>query len=243
MASDSMYQDTQYYQMLHASRCHDLAFYKSMAQLGGGPILDCGIGAGRVAIVLAQEGSAVTGVDSSAAMLQTLEAQLRREPTDVRARVRGVLGDTRALELDQRFGTVLCPFNGIAHHHHLDELGAFLTNVRAHLADNGLFAFDTLVPDPRLLLGTSSEIPWFRHPKTGLACRCTEDIVYDPATQVLRITATIRHMEGDLPHEIRELRLRQLFPQETRLLLHHHGFEIERVDDLGDVLAYVCRAA
>jgi hypothetical protein len=38
------------------------------------------------------------------------------------------------------------------------------------------------------------------------------------------------------------LRLRVLFPEETRLLLRHHGLEIVRRVELGDALGYVCRS-
>ena len=99
-----------------------------------------------------------------------------------------------------------------------------------------------VIPDPQLLAGSSSETPWFRHPQTGLACRSTQTTEYDAALQVLTIRTEIRPMQGDGPIEQMQLRLRQLFPQETLRLLQHHGFELmERCSELGDVLAYICR--
>ncbi|MCA9712679.1 MAG: hypothetical protein KDK70_43020, partial [Myxococcales bacterium] len=139
---------------------------------------------------------------------------------------------------------VTCPFNGIAHHHDLDELGAFLGRVREHLRPEGVFVFDAAVPAPALLAGTCSDIPWFRDPVDGAVCRATERIEYEPLTQILTIATTVRPMEGErAPLEL-VLRLRQLFPAETLLLLRHHGFEVLRRDTgLGDVVGYVCRPA
>ena len=51
---------------------------------------------------------------------------------------------------------------------------------------------------------------------------------------------TIDRESGDA--QTLTLLLRQLFPQETLLLLEHHGFEVvERTEELGDSLGYVCR--
>jgi len=181
------------------------------------------------------------GVDASEAMLASFAADLRAEAPEVRARVRLVHGDARTLELPERFDAITCPFNGIAHHHDLDELGAFLGRVRRHLRPDGVFALDVLLPDPRLMLGSGSEIPWFRDPESGRPSRATERIEYDALAQVLTITTTTRAMEGEPASVELELRLRVLFPAETLLLLRHHGFEVVRRQELGDVIAYVCR--
>src|SRR5690606_12716533 len=107
---------------------------------------------------------------------------------------------------------IVCPFNGIAHHHGDDDLAAFFAAVRAHLAPNGRFAFDVLLPDPAVIEGTSSHIPWFRHPERQTVCRATEDTHYDRATQLLTITTTVRSMEEDRPDEVMRLVLRHHHP-------------------------------
>ena len=239
--ADSMYDDPAYYQLLFGARRSDLDFYLGLADETGGAVLELGVGAGRVALPLARAGHDVTGVDLSPAMLAALEAAAGAEPPAVRARLRWHRGDARALELGRRFDLVICPFNGIAHHHGLDELGAFLHTVAAHLAPGGLFAFDTLLPDPALLRAGSAWVPWLRDPERGEVCRAEETTTYDAVSQVLTITTRVTPMESDRPPRVLELRLRQLFPQETLLLLRHHGFAVVRRDlGLGDVIGYVC---
>ena len=47
----------------------DIAFFRSLAEQAGGPVLELGCGAGRVAIPLAEAGFDVVGLDRSTAML------------------------------------------------------------------------------------------------------------------------------------------------------------------------------
>jgi SAM-dependent methyltransferase len=240
--SDTLYSDPAYYRMLFDRRQHDLPFYLGLAAELGGGVLEYGIGTGRVALPLARAGFSVTGIDCSADMLASLARQAEAEPADVRARLGWHLGDARTLELDRRFALVSCPFNGLAHHHRPADLGAFLANAQRHLAPSGLFACDVLEPDPILLRGESSTIPWFRHPSTGEVCRCDEDVSYDGSTHLLRIRTTIRFMERERPPDVLEIVVRQHFADELPALLEEAGFALERSVSLGDSIGYVCRA-
>lgn len=240
--ADSLYAHASFYRMLHDERTADLPFYLEATE-GRERVLDYGTGTGRVALPMARRGQQVVGVDSSAAMLASFTADLQREPPEVQGRVRLVQADARELSLHDRFDAVTCPFNGIAHHLDLAQLGALLERVHEHLRPGGTFALDVLLPDPKLMLGTCSEIPWFRDPETGVPCRATERIEYDPLAQVLTVTITTRAMEGAREPVEMVLHLRVLMPQETLLLLRHHGFQVVRQQDLGDVIGYVCRGS
>ncbi|MCX4247189.1 class I SAM-dependent methyltransferase [Paraliomyxa miuraensis] len=241
----SLYDRPLIYRMMHHERSADLPFYLRSTE-GRARVLEYGVGMGRVALPMVRRGQQVTGVDLSASMIEHARAALREEPEDVQARLRLVHADGRTLSLHARFDAVTCPFNGIAHHHDLRQLEAFLARVREHMRPEGLFVLDVLVPDPALLSGTTTEVPWFRDPADGTVCRATEHIEYEPLSQVLTVTMTIRRMEGEDEREPEALvlQLRQLFPQEARLLLLHHGFEVVRQQtELGDVVGYVCRLA
>jgi hypothetical protein len=92
--------------------------------------------------------------------------------------------------------------------------------------------------------GGSMEVPWFRDPRTGEVARCTETTEYDPLTRVFSVSLELRFMESERPPERLGLELRQLWPDETRILLQRNGFEVLReTDGAGDSVAYVCRAA
>lgn len=239
---ESLYAHASLYRMLHHDRSADLPFYLG-ATAGRERVLELGVGTGRVALPMARRGQHVVGVDASASMLASLAAALPDEPDDVRARLQLLHADARELALPERFDAVTCPFNGIAHHHDLAQLGAFLERAREHLRPEGVLVLDVLVPDPTLLAGSCSEVPWFRDPVDGTVCRATERTEYDALTQVLTVTMEIRAMEGEREPVELVLRLRQLFPEETMLLLRHHGLQVlRRETGLGDAIGYVCRA-
>jgi SAM-dependent methyltransferase len=240
--ADSLYTHARLYRMLHDQRRADLPFYLE-ATAGRDAVLEYGVGTGRVALPMARRGQHVVGIDDSAAMLASLAAELEAEPAPVRQRVRLVHGNAREVALPDRFDAITCPFNGIAHHHDHDALAAFLGRVREHLRPEGTLVLDVMLPDLRNLLGGSSEIPWFREPDSGVPCRATERIEYDPLAQLETITLALRPMEGERPPFELVLRLRVLFPAETELLLRHHGFAVVRREELGDVIGYVCRRA
>ncbi len=238
---DSLYEHAAFYGLLHDGRTSDLPFYLETTE-GRARVLEYGVGRGRVALPMARRGQHVLGVDDSAPMLAGLEERLQQEAPPVRERVRTRCGDARTLELGERFDAVTCPFNGITHHLELEQLAAFLASVRLHLEPDGVFVFDVAVPNPLLLAGTTSDVPWFRDPVDGVVCRATEHIEYDPLRQVLTVTTEKRPMEGDGEPVRMVLRMRQLFPEETLLLLRHHGWQVvDRRPELGDVIGYICR--
>jgi len=240
---DSLYAHAAFYGMLHGERRSDLPFYLEATE-GCARVLEYGVGRGRVALPMARRGQHVLGVDDSPAMLAALDQRLAREPPEVRARLRTREGDARSIHLGERFDAVTCPFNGIAHHHDHAQLTAFFARVREHLLPHGRLVLDVAVPSPALLAGTTTDVPWFRDPVDGRVCRSSEHFEYDPIRQVLTVTITKRPMEGADDPVTMTLRMRQLFPAETRLLLRHHGFTLlECNEQLGDVIGYVCRPA
>src|SRR3712207_5347961 len=118
-----------------------VAFYASLARETGGPVLEIACGTGRVAIPIARQGFAVTGLDVVPGMLERARSKAAVLP------IRWIEGDARAFDLrDERFRLIF--LTG-------DAFQAFLTNadqeallgrVRAHLHDEGLFAFETRNP-------------------------------------------------------------------------------------------------
>ena len=49
-ATDAHYEDAERYDRTYRLRRHDVAFYREMAAEHGGPVLELGVGTGRVAI-------------------------------------------------------------------------------------------------------------------------------------------------------------------------------------------------
>ncbi|HEY3499348.1 MAG TPA: class I SAM-dependent methyltransferase [Polyangiaceae bacterium] len=230
------YSDPAYYTKTYGARRHDVSYYVRLARDSGGPVLEYGVGNGRVALAVAQAGIEVEGVDLSRAMLDDLAAALEKRPAQVRERVRFHHADMRTFASERRFPLVIVPFNGILHLYELPDLEAFLGRVRAHLAPGGRFVFDFSLPQP----GDLSRDPerWYgapriRHPTTGELVRYDERFEYDPIRQLLLVTTRFSPEAGD-PWTI-PLTHRQLYPREVEALLHYNGFSDLRFSaDFGD---------
>lgn len=198
-------------------------------------MLEYGAGTGRVTLPMARAGASVTGLDLARTMLAAHEERLAREPPQVRARVRLVHGDMRAVQLAERFALVVAPFNVMLHLYTNDDLLSFLARVREHLAPGGRFAFDVSVPKGEELARDPARryaAPRFRHPTTGALTRYTERFEYDPIRQLLLVWMEFVP-EGGEPVVV-PLTHRQLFPQELLGLLDRAGFrDVELSSDFG----------
>ena len=116
-----------------------VAFLADVA--GRGPILELGIGTGRLALPLVERGFAVSGIDSSAAMV----ARLRAKPGADRIRV--AMGDFADMPIEGRFALIFVAFNtffGLLSQEH--QLRCF-AGVAERLADDGVFVIEAFVPD------------------------------------------------------------------------------------------------
>ena len=225
VGASAHYEDPDYYDFAYRDRRDDVAYYTRLARLSGGPVLEYGVGTGRIAVELCRAGIDVTGVDASRPMLEALQRRFAREPADVHRRMHVVHGDMRGARLRRRFPLVIAAFNTILHLRERKDFERFFSAVREHLAPAGRFVFDFSVPhpdylgaDPRRTYGA----PRFRHPKSGLV-RYRERFEYDAFQQVLSMELHFLPERGDSPWMV-PLTHRQLFPQEAEALLHYNGF-------------------
>src|SRR5262249_26241028 len=81
------------------------------AERSGGPVLELGVGTGRIAVPIAAAGIEVIGVDLSAGMLEV--ARERAELAGVEIDFRQ--GDMRDPPVQGQFPLVLCPFRSLLH--------------------------------------------------------------------------------------------------------------------------------
>jgi SAM-dependent methyltransferase len=227
------YEDPKYYAATYARRIEDVTYYVTLAASAGGPVLEYGIGNGRIALPIARHGVDVTGIDHSAAMLADLRARLKKEPSEVRGRVRAVRGDMRTTRLGRRFPLAIATFNTALHLYTRADVERFLARAREHLAPGGRFVADLSVPAPGDLARDPSKAhsaPRFRHPTAGVTVKNREYFDYDPVRQVLFVSSEFE-AERDPSHSwATPLTHRQFFPQEWEALLHYNGFDVERVE-------------
>jgi SAM-dependent methyltransferase len=232
--SRAHYDDAAYYSATYGKRIADVAMYVSLAECVGGPVLEYGIGNGRIALPIARHGLEVVGVDLSRPMLADLRARLRAEPVDVRRRVRCVRADMRKARLEGRFPLVLCTFNTVLHLYSRTDVEKFLARVRAHLTPRGLFVTDMSMPPIEELSrhpGDPFHAPRFRHPTAGVIVKNREYFDYDPVRQVLFVSMEFAPVDGGPDSAwVTPLAHRQFFPQEWEALLHYNGFDIVKVE-------------
>ncbi len=227
------YDDATYYTSVYGKRIDDVQFYVTLAQKRGGPVLEYGIGNGRIALPLARHGIAVVGIDHSPEMLKDLAARLSDEPAEVRKRVTTKRGDMRSVRIRKRFPLVICPFNAALHLYTRDDVERFLAGVRAHLAPGGVFVCDISIPVFEDLLRDPARaypMPRFRHPTTGDVVRYEEHFDYDRARQVLFVSMDFTPQKHPERAFSTPLAHRQFFPCEWEALLHYNGFEVDKVE-------------
>jgi SAM-dependent methyltransferase len=114
----------------------------TLARLAGSrPVLELGVGTGRLAIPLAERGIEVVGVDSSPAMLVKLAAKPGSD------RVEAVLGDMADPPVgDRRFGLVFVAFNTFFNLTSGDEQQRCLDGVAGLLDDGAQFVLEAFAP-------------------------------------------------------------------------------------------------
>jgi SAM-dependent methyltransferase len=249
------YEDPGYYAATYAERTADVAFYAALAVESGGPVLEYGIGNGRIAIPTAREGIAVVGIDHSRPMLDDLRHRLAHELPEVRRRVHAVRGDMRRARLRRRFPLVVAPFNAALHLYGRRDVEQFLARVRDHLTPRGRFVVDLSMPVASDLARDPSRpfhAPRFRHPTAGVIVQNRERFDYDPVRQVLFVAMEFEPVGAPADAWMTPLAHRQFFPQEWEALLHYNGFDVEQVqgDFFGgplmrdsDVMVWYARAS
>jgi SAM-dependent methyltransferase len=122
----------------------DISFYVDEALAARGPVVELGVGTGRIAIPTAMAGVPVIGVDSSAGMLEVCAQRGREAGVDGLLDLR--LGDLRRPPVDERVRLVTCPFRAFLHLCDDDERLEALRAARSLLAPDGRLVFDVFAP-------------------------------------------------------------------------------------------------
>ena len=129
--------------------CHsvteDIDFYVRLAIESGGPVLEIGVGSGRLAVPTALAGITVVGVDRSGPMLDLARAKARAQGVSLEL----FRADMRALPELGTFPLVTVPFRALLHLRDDAERLGVLRSLRARLEPDGLLAFDVFHPDRR----------------------------------------------------------------------------------------------
>ena len=216
----------------------DIPFYTQEAVESGGPVLELGVGTGRIAIPTAQLGIDIVGIDTSAAMLSKARHKLKS--------LRAGSGDVELIGADmrdfdlrdesgeqRRFPLITIPFRGFLALMTVEDQIRALERIRSHLSPGGRLVFNIFVPDPNLAF-EQSDVP--RHlndvtdPSTGASYVLYQQSWYDTYGQIVNIRMMVEELDEDnvvARKMYRDYSLRYCYRWEIHHLLVMCGFEIE----------------
>jgi len=135
----------------------DVLFFAEEAKRAGSPVLEIGVGTGRLAFCLATIGIDVVGIDSSPAMLRVLERK-RKTVGAAPGHVQALVADMRDFELRRRFPLAIIAFRTFLYLLTEEDRERALRTVRQHLKPGGRLAMSFFVP-PKALLAAGGTAP------------------------------------------------------------------------------------
>ena len=116
-----------------------IAVLKDLA--GAGPVLELGIGTGRIALRLAEQGLEVHGIDASEAMVARLRAKAGGD------RIPVTLGNLAEVETDGNYTLIFVVFNTFFCLLSQEDQVRCFANVAKRLQSGGLFLIEAFIPD------------------------------------------------------------------------------------------------
>jgi len=207
-------------------------YYVNLCSTERVPVVELGIGTGRIAIDIARLGIPVIGVDVSAGM----GALCRRkfEEAGLQDRLQLLFSDVRDFELPEPTSLIIFPFRSIGHLLTHESKLALLQCVHRNLKPGGKFIFDHYILDedwargrhgiPQLMCRIpnqdgSSMLVWdvyhFDFSRQLMDCYITVDELDEAATLVRRT--------------YRPLSFSWIRPEQVRDLLHQANFKVQAV--------------
>jgi ubiquinone/menaquinone biosynthesis C-methylase UbiE len=210
----------------------NLAFYLEEYAKADGPVVELGVGDGRIAVPAAAAGRDITGVDLSSAMLSLCRD--RAAQAGVLDRLTLVQADFRECVLTAPAALIALPYHSLGHLLTLDQKRDALRHVWSQLRPGGRFIFDDFFMTPAL-------IAHMRRVQLRAEYRAsdgTERLLWvtslvDEAAQSLRVVTWEDSVDnaGVLTNRrYRRLSLSWLTPEQARDLLVETGFIVDSFD-------------
>lgn len=209
----------------------DLNMYLNFAARTGDPILELGVGTGRLAIPLVEAGFRVTGVDTSEEMVKICQAKVASLD---QGRLELVMGDIGDFKLRERFSLVISAANSFGHLLTREEQTSALRCAREHLIPGGLLILDIDNPLTRLAPERDGELvlAWTKkHPSThNLVCKFVSSYT-EKSEQIQQFTYIYDEVDrpGSVTRTVVSFPLRYSYRAEVELLLGAAGYTVEAV--------------
>ncbi len=212
-----------------ASTQANLAFYVDAYQAAQGPVVELGVGDGRIAVQAAARGVQMIGVDLSAAMLE--RCRRNAEAAGVAERMTLIQADFRHFDLPQPAGLIALPYHSLGHLQSLDDKRDAIAHVFSQLRPGGVFIFDDFLMTPALIDHMRRVQLRAEYSSTsGTDTLLWVTSLVDEASHSIRVVTWEDEADADgllVRRRYRRLSLSWLEPSQARSLLADAGFEVE----------------
>jgi SAM-dependent methyltransferase len=214
-----------FYDLEHGHFRADIDFYLRL--FDPCPVLEVGVGTGRIALPLAEAGFDVWGVEPSQAMLELASRRLTGHGI-----VHLVRAALPALQLARHFPAAIMPLNVLWH---LPDAGSQLKSLRAirhHLDPGGLLCIDTSNPLTLADRGSDGDMRMrFTRSHEGGRVTCMSAAWDDEENQTIRLELIydIADEHGAVTRSQTRLELRYAFGDELEATVREAGFQVRQI--------------
>lgn len=178
----------------------DLPLWEELADRTGGPVLDLGCGAGRVALHLARRGHRVLGLDADPELVAALSERAGELPVEAEA------GDARDFALGVEFGLVLAPMQLVQLFAESRERIGCFRSAAAHLRRDGIVAA-AIVEEVPVADAVSPPLPDAREVDGWVYSSLPLETALEEEAIVVRRLRQAVSPQGELSEEVDEVRL------------------------------------
>jgi SAM-dependent methyltransferase len=212
-----------------ASTQANLPFYVDAYLSADGPVVELGVGDGRIAVAAALRGRHVVGVDLSTAMLD--RCRRRADLAGVADRLTLLHADFRDFRLQEPAALIALPYHSLGHLQALDDKRRALAHVFTQLRPGGRFIFDDFLMTAALRDHMRQvQLRAEYTTASGANCLLWVTSLVDEAAQSIRVITwedELDSLDALARRRYRRLSLSWLQPTEARALLVEAGFTVE----------------
>jgi len=190
-------------------------------------ILELGCGTGIHAILLAEYGYSVYGIDMSVEMLTMANQRFSKLEEPLVSQLEFCQGDVRNIRLNKQFDAVISLFHVVSYQSVNEDLRAMFITAKSHLKPGGIFVFDcwygpAVITDRPVVRIKRLEDDAIQVIRIAEPSMYPNENLVDVKYQIL-----IRDKLSGRVEEIEEThRMRYLFKPEIDLLLEETGFKL-----------------
>ena len=208
----------------------DVEFYHGLCRASCGPVLEIGVGTGRIALPLARQGMEVVGIDLNEPMLKVAQRKaLDAAPLDGSLKL--IQADMRNFDLKRLFPVVTIPARTLLLATTEDDQLRTLCCAARHLESEGTLAFNLFYPDPEMLADSPEEeflLEVVEKPEGGRYVLTAKNR-FDTKSQLNNGVQIAEELDADgevIRREELAVAVRYLYPDQVIELCERAGLEV-----------------